>query len=224
MQTAVHVTHEAIQKIGGIGAVLHGLLTSKVHLEKVKRNILVGRLWPGEQTGDSGLGPNGEVLYSSFDNLYRSPLAQRFREIEQAYDVNIIYGRRKFVDKETGVTSVPEILLIDVSRFDKEKIGIFKFQLWEKFGIDSSKYENIWDFEQYMRLAKPAIAALHALGVATSANEPCVIFSHEYMGMPTALAAVLEGPGSNFRTIFYAHEVATMRRIVEAHPGHDTMF
>ena len=30
MQTVVHVTHEAIQKIGGIGAVLHGLLTSKV--------------------------------------------------------------------------------------------------------------------------------------------------------------------------------------------------
>jgi hypothetical protein len=43
------------------------------------------------------------------------------------------------------------------------------------------------------------------------------------MGMPTVLAAILE-PGCNFRTIFYAHEVATMRRIVEEHPGHDTMF
>ena len=31
MQTVVHVTHEAIQKIGGIGAVLQGLLTSKVY-------------------------------------------------------------------------------------------------------------------------------------------------------------------------------------------------
>jgi antirestriction protein len=43
------------------------------------------------------------------------------------------------------------------------------------------------------------------------------------MGMPTALAAILE-PAYNFRTIFYAHEVATIRRIVESHPGHDTMF
>jgi hypothetical protein len=42
--------------------------------------------------------------------------------------------------------------------------------------------------------------------------------------MPTALAAVLENGKSNFRTIFYAHEVATMRRIVEGHEGHDTMF
>ena len=87
---------------------------------------------------------------------------------QEAYDVNIVYGRRKFVDKESGITSVPEILLIDVSRFDKEKIGVFKFQLWKSFGIDSSKYENIWDFEQYVRLAQPALAALHALGVANS--------------------------------------------------------
>src|SRR4029079_9328901 len=74
-----------------------------------------------------------------------------------------------------------------------------------------------------MRLAQPALAALHALG-ATSTVEPCVILSHEYMGMPTVLAAVMEGDKSNFRTVFYAHECATMRRIVEGHPGHDTMF
>ena len=37
------------------------------------------------------------------------------------------------------------------------------------------------------------------------------------------LAARLE-PYCNFRTVFYAHEVATIRRIVEEHPGHDTMF
>src|SRR5205085_3576119 len=47
---------------------------------------------------------------------------------------------------------------------------------------------------------------------------------HEYMGMPTCLAAVMEGEAGNFRTIFHAHECATMRRIVEGHQGHDTMF
>src|SRR5436190_23344992 len=224
MQTVVHVTHEAIQKIGGIGAVLQGLLTSKTYLDHVPRNILVGPFWPGEERGEQRLGPQGEVLYSSLDSLYRSPLAARFREIEQTYDVGIVYGRRKFVDKTTGVISVPEILLVDCSRFDAAKIGKFNFQLWEKFGIDSSKFENIWDYEQYVRLARPAIAALQALGATSSVAEPCVILSHEYMGMPTALAAILEGDRSNFRTIFYAHEVATMRRIVEGHPGHDTMF
>ncbi len=223
MQTVVHVTHEAIQKIGGIGAVLHGLLTSKVYLAAAPRNILVGPFWPSDEKGEHRLGPEGEVLYSSLDSLYRSPLAARFREIEQTYDVGIVYGRRRFVDKETGAISTPEILLIDVSNYDKEQIGAFKYQLWKQYGIESAKYEHIWDFEQYMRLAQPAIAALHALG-ATSSVEPCIILSHEYMGMPTALAAIMEGDRSNFKTIFYAHEVATMRRIVEGHPGHDTMF
>ncbi len=223
MHTVVHVTHEAIQKIGGIGAVLHGLLTSRAYLDKVSRNILVGPFWPGEEQGEQRLGPLGEVLYSSLDSLYRSPLSSRFREIEQTFDVGVVYGRRRFVEKETGVVSTPEVLLIDVSRYDAKKIAAFKFELWKTFGIESSKYENIWDFEQYVRLAQPAIAALHALGAA-GALEPCVILSHEYMGMPTALAAVMEGDRSNFRTIFYAHEVATMRRIVEGHPGHDTMF
>jgi hypothetical protein len=223
MQTVVHVTHEAIQKIGGIGAVLHGLLTSRTYLDNVPRNILVGPFWPSDASGESRLGPQGEVLYSSLDSLYRSPLSGRFREIEQAFDVGIVYGRRKYFDKETGVASTPEVLLIDVARYDANKIGLFKFNLWQKFGIESGKYEHIWDFEQYMRLAEPAIAALHALGAASSV-EPCVILSHEYMGMPTCLAAIMEGDRGNFRTIFYAHEVAPMRKIVEGHPGHDTMF
>ena len=223
MQTVVHVTHEAIQKIGGIGAVLEGLFTSRDYTKAVPRNILVGPFWPSDARGEQRLGPAGEVLYSSLDQLYRSPLAERFRDIEQTYDVGIVYGRRRYTDKENGVTSTPEVLLIDVSHYDIAKAGVFKFDLWKTFGIESAKYDNIWDFEQYLRLAQPTIAALHALG-ACNEPEPCVIMSHEYMGMPTVLAAVMDGAKGNFRTIFYAHEVATMRRIVEHHDGHDTMF
>jgi hypothetical protein len=223
MQTVVHVTHEAINKIGGIGAVLQGLLTSPVYLAKANRNILVGPFWPSDERGESRLGAQGEVLYSSLDSLYRSPLASRFREIEQAFDVGIVYGRRKFYEKATGAVSTPEVLLVDVARYDPAKIGTFKFKLWKTFGIESSKYDNIWDYEQWVRLAEPAIAALHALG-AGSEIDPCVILSHEYMGMPTVLAAIMEGEQSRFRTIFYAHEVAPMRRVVEHNGGHDTMF
>ncbi len=223
MQTVIHVTHEAVQKIGGIGAVLHGLLTSRVYLDMVQRNILVGPYWPTGETWEQRLGPAGEVLYSSLDHLYRSPYAASFREIEQQYGVNIVYGRRKYAEKALGVSSTPEILLIDVSRFESSRINEFKFELWDKFQIDCSRYEEIWDFEQWVRLAKPAMAALHALGAETP-SEPAVILAHEYMGVPTALAAVLEGPHSQFRTIFYAHEVAPMRKIVESQGGHDTMF
>ena len=40
-----------------------------------------------------------------------------------------------------------------------------------------------------------------------------VIVAHEYMGMPTALAAILDQT-CNYKTVFYAHEVAPMRKIV----------
>src|ERR1700722_6347708 len=119
MQTVVHVTHEAIQKIGGIGAVLHGLLTSRTYLDKIPRNILVGPFWPSDERGEQRLGAQGEVLYSSLDNINRSPMATKFSEDEQEFDVPLIYGRRKFVSKETGVTSTPEVLLIDVARYDQ---------------------------------------------------------------------------------------------------------
>lgn len=126
MQTVVHVTHEAIEKIGGIGAVLHGLLTSREYLAAVPRNILVGPFWPSDARGEHRLGANGEVLYSSLDSLYRSPLAARFREIEQEFGVSIVYGRRKYIDKDTGVSSLPEVLLIDVSRYDARKIDLLQ--------------------------------------------------------------------------------------------------
>src|SRR5258706_15989472 len=126
MQTAVHVTHEAIQKIGGIGAVLQGLFTSKVYLSGIHRNILVGPYWPTDAIGEQRLGSTGEVLYSSIDNIFRTPLTNRFREIEQHYNVSMIYGRRRYLDKATGGISTPEVVLIDVSRFVKNKIDHFK--------------------------------------------------------------------------------------------------
>ena len=70
MQTVVHVTHEAIHKIGGIGAVLHGLFTARTYLDTVKRNILVGPFWPTDASGASRLGSDGEVLSSSLDSLF----------------------------------------------------------------------------------------------------------------------------------------------------------
>lgn len=223
MQTVAHITHEALQKIGGIGAVLQGILTSKTYLQACPRNILVGPYWPGPETGEQRLGPHAEVLYSSLDHLNRTPIAHKFREIEQRFGVGIIYGRRKFFDKDTGISSNPEVVLFDVSNCDLGEIGSLKYELWDKFGLDSGKYQDVWDYEQYVRIARPAIETLHAIG-ASSQLEPCILLAHEYMGIPTALAGILDGVRGNFRTIFHAHECATMRRIVETHAGHDTMF
>ncbi|MHC4106404.1 MAG: hypothetical protein ACYSR9_15795 [Planctomycetota bacterium] len=198
--TVAHVTHEAVGKIGGIGA--------------------VGPLFTTDGPPSERLGDNSEVLYSSVDGFVNTGYAPAFRKIEDSYNVGIVYGRRTFVDKQSGIKSSPEVLLIDVTHTDKAAINGLKRRLFEEFGIRSDLYENLWEYEQYVRLAPPAIAALKAICTVTGST---TVISHEFMGMPTALAAILE-PTFDFKTVFYAHEVATMRRIVEKHRGHDTMF
>ncbi len=218
--TVAHITHEAVGKIGGIGAVLQGFFTCNSYLDAVNRSILVSPLFSTEGSVSERLGENGEVLYSSVDGFVKSGYIEAFQKIENFYNADVVYGRRTFIDEQTGIKSSPEVLLIDVRHMDKGPIDEFKKRLFEDFGIRSHLYENLWEYEQYIRLAPAAIAALKAIGAAKG---PTTIIAHEFMGMPTALAAILE-PACDFKTIFYAHEVATMRRIVEKNPGHDTMF
>jgi hypothetical protein len=217
MNTLIHVTHEAVQKVGGIGAVLQGFFTAKAYNESVGRSILVG-------TGDADtarlLADRGEVMYSSFDGTDAGGWGAKFRPIQETWGVGIAYGRRVFKDRTTGVESRPEVLLIDVGRANLERLGRVKGVMYERFGIRSELYKT-WEYEQYVRLAGPGLAALEAVGAP--GDGPAVILAHEFMGMPLALLAIAEETDA-YRTVFYAHEVATMRRIVEGHHGHDTMF
>jgi hypothetical protein len=234
MKTVVHVTHEAVQKIGGIGAVLHGLITSKTYRSQVKRDILLGPLFSTDGPAEHRL-HGGTVLYSGIDHIRNTPYANDFGRIEHEFGVRLVYGKKTFHDPLTGITSEPEVLLVDVRHYNPEKMGVLKFVMFEHYGIDSAKYEHIWDYEQYCRIAEPGLEAIRVIGACTNGNGDSkngngngesttpIILAHEYMGMPTALAARSRYPGQ-FRTIFYAHEVATMRRLVEEHPGHDTMF
>ena len=215
-----HITHEAAAKMGGIGAVLEGFFTCQSYLDAVDRSIIIGPLFTTDGSVLDRLGDDGEVLYSSIDGLVNTGYASAFSKIETFYGVGIIYGRRTFVDSQTGIKSSPEVVLLDVRHADIGLINEFKGKLFEEFEIRSDLYEHLWEFEQYVRLAPAALAVLKAIGAAT---DKTVIVAHEYMGMPTALAAILDQT-CNYKTVFYAHEVAPMRKIVEDHPGHDTMF
>ena len=220
--TLAHVTHEAVEQLGGIGTVLEGLMISPVYQQHVGRSILVGPT-ATHLTADpkARLGEHGEVLYSSIDNIDRLGLAGKFRPVEWAFNVAIVYGKRKYEHAGEGRTGEAEVLLIDVFRVNPDRLNVFKLRLWETFGLDSGRYEKTWDYEEYVRLAEPAYYAL--LAILREEELPCVLFSHEFMGMPAVLQAILDGQ-KDFRTVFHAHECATARRIVEGHPGHDTMF
>ena len=220
--TLAHVTHEAVEHIGGIGTVLEGLMTSPPYKEAVRRSILIGPT-DSRMAVDPArrLGEHGKVLYSSIDAIDEAGLGPRLRPIEWAWDVKFVYGTRTYSPPGTDLSGEAEVLLIDVFNTNKQRLDVFKLRLWETFGIDSSRYEDKWDYEEYVRLAEPAFYALRSL--LEDEDLPCVIFSHEFMGMPAALAAILDG-GNDFRTVFHAHECATARYLVEGHPGHDTAF
>ena len=218
----VHVTHEAVEQVGGIGAVISGLMAADAYVESVSRTILLGPLLTTDRPVNLRLGEGGHIIYSSLDAIDTPTWRQKFRPIERTYDVGIIYGTRKVTDPFTLRSVETEVILVDVFHSNKDRLNLFKGELYKKFAVPSDRFEKIWEFEQYVRLAEPGFEALKAVG-CDGCNEDVALLAHEYMGMPTALKAVLAG-APKMRTVFYAHEVASVRPIVETVPGHDTTF
>lgn len=218
--TVVHVTHEATQKIGGIGAVLAGLFTCDAYLKAVPRSIVIAPLFERDVPISKRLGPGGRVLHCSLDGLGNCEYSPSFGRIQDSLGVEIVYGTKTFTDPQTQVSSSPEIVLVDVRRMHTECVNELKKHLYENFGIESDQYEHIWEYEQYIRLAPAAIEILKAIGAA---EDSTIVVAHEFMGMPTVLAALIE-PSCDFKTVFYAHEIAAARLIVENIGGHDVAF
>ena len=229
-KTVVHVTHEAIEKMGGIGTVLEGLITSPVYQRAVKRSILVSPLFDRSPQASpmQRLGPRAvRCRYSGPDRHDPEGLGVLLRPIEWAFGTPIVFGTiRIHAEVDHGRDGESDVLLVDVSHPDERRLAEFKLLLHERYGLDSRLYEYSWDFEEYCRLAPPAY---HALAALLSADDlPAALISHEFMGVCTALLAASETPAPGrrrrFRTFFHAHECSTARRIVEHHPGHDLAF
>lgn len=223
MSIVVHVTHEAIQKMGGIGAVLEGLVTTRSYNEAVEQTFLVGPLFSG-----ADLGGLESVFYHAVEGIKSTPHATALSDIEKTYQVELIYGQRRFESKDHKVSTLADVLLVNVSNSNEDLTAQFKWQLYEHFGIESTRYESEWEYEEYVRLAEPAYQALQVL-IGKETETPVYIISHEFMGMPFVLKTQIErntgnNGATNMRTVFYAHEVATVRPIVEGHPGHDVRF
>ena len=223
MSIVAHVTHEAIQKMGGIGAVLEGLLTTHTYKESIERTFLVGPLFPG-----ADLSSLDTILYRAAEGITETRHADALSKIEQTYGVAIVYGQREFADENQNISLLTDVILVDVSNSYEQPTAHFKWELYEQFHIESSRYESEWEYEEYVRLAEPAYDALRVL-LTENGTSDIFIISHEFMGMPFVLKTLLERRkgdegAAKMRTVFYAHEVATIRPIVEGHPGHDVRF
>jgi hypothetical protein len=93
MSIAVHVTHEAIHKVGGIGAVLAGLVTAAQYRKGTQRTILVGPLTDRHRA--TPLGADGTVLYDNRNGTWSESVGTLLYEVERRYGQRIVYGRSR---------------------------------------------------------------------------------------------------------------------------------
>jgi len=220
----VHATHEAGVKLGGIGAVLDGLLSAAAYNQQVGRTVLVGPMNVNDSIEmERLLSPrNGLTLrYSSMHGIFDGvPAAQRvaLQQAEQTFQVALLYGVRTFG------RYAHEVLLVDVSNPNRQQIDSFRFHVWEQYRLDSGRYGWSDEYNHYFTIAPPLFAALKAIDAdaGLTPNEKFII-AHEWLGMPFVFAAQMTDPGQ-WRSIFYAHEMATARLLIEEHGGHDTRF
>jgi len=218
----IHATHEAGLKLGGIGAVLDGLLGASAYNASVARTILVGPVntWnPSEMERLLAPGNRLRLIYSSVHGVNQAPesIAASLHHIEEQMHVRLIYGIRSFGSFEH------EVLLVDAGGLAGQVINSYKYYLWQRWGLPCSRHETSWEFSFYLNAGEPLFAAVEALTAEMATASERFIIAHEWLGLPVVFSALIRDP-KKYKTVFYAHEVATARLLVEEHGGHDTRF
>ncbi|MCA9871638.1 MAG: hypothetical protein KC487_14825, partial [Anaerolineae bacterium] len=125
----VHATHEAGLKVGGIGAVLDGLLASANYNAAVERTVLVGTFNRYDSmTVERLLSPRNKlaVIHAPVFGVNNAEpaLAAVLSAVENDYGVALLYGKRKFGSAEH------EVILIDSIHAKEGPVNDFKYFLW----------------------------------------------------------------------------------------------
>jgi len=221
-KTIVHLLPDPVQLNSGLDHIIQGLCTARSYHDAVERTILIGPLLSNETDVLSQLGTSFRILHSSRAGVMNHSCSNALSAVESNFNVSILYGMRSFNHPQTNLPTPVELILLDVSRANLHPVNVLKSWIYEEFDLPSDQYERNPQYDLYVKLAPASLAALRALGVSDP-SRPAVLISHDYPGVPTALAGMMDPLGA-FKTVFWAHEVPTIHRLVESYPGHDTMF
>lgn len=186
-----HVTHEAGEKIGGIGAVLDGLLSSPAYNYAVARTVLLGPLNVYDWVSMERLvAPANklEIIYSSIHDVNQASagLADALRAIEIRMRVRLLYGRRKVGAADAQV----EVILVDAQDIAGEVVNSFKYYAWEHWGLPCAELQSVWEWSFYMNAAEPLFAALEAVTADMAPAAERFMIAHEWLGLPVVFSAV----------------------------------
>ena len=140
MRIGIHITHEAVHKIGGIGSVINGLCTADNYKSFFDKTVLYGPLFSYSTDVFSRLGKGGEVLYSNHDNYDTGDYNNIFLDIIKKCNIDIVYGKRTLVNEfNINKTNTVDTILIGINRMHIKEINSFKHKLWEKCSIESDR-------------------------------------------------------------------------------------
>ncbi len=218
--TAVHLVDKPLDQTTSSCRTLEGWLTSETYTTVMERSIVVAPLVSTSTPYHHRLGPDGTILYSSLDGINKTKYGHVFEKIESHFRVNLVYGFQSYFHPITRIGHPVETLLVDVQHMSRATSNACKRELFEAYGIQSHRFEHLWEYEQSVRLASPTIASLEAIDAL---DDMTSLISHNCTGIPTLLCA-RQKPLCHATTVFCAHEVPFARQIIEEHPGHDTMF
>jgi len=153
MNTLIHVTHEAHEKMGGIGAVLEGLLTTRAYQSVVDRTILVGSAdIPLAKPPENLQAVHYETGRTESETAPLEPaLVEAFNRIEATYGVRLLYGRRAVPCPLETRRASAELLLFDVRHARPEPVNQLKADLWKAYGVESDRFERDWGYEEWVR-------------------------------------------------------------------------
>jgi hypothetical protein len=156
MSAVVHVTHEAVRKIGGIGAVLEGLITARAYRKEISRSLLVGPMTGPED--EALLDRTGRLLYSTRTGQGDASLKRILDPVALKFDVNLAYGFRRI--GRDGVET--EVLLVDPTFLNRRIEENFKHSLYLRFGLQSDRFDDIDDYRLFLRMAEPGCTSIWA--------------------------------------------------------------
>lgn len=217
-KTVIHIVSDPCRSdSGGAMDCVSGFQAVGFCHQDADRAVVIGSLSEEMRVVPNPLGRESELIYSTFrpDNA-QCVYAENFERVEDDFGISIVYGRKKI-----GCGSV-EMILLDVSRCIEYPVDALKRWLYDEFGLESLRYESDSAYNRAIAMGPSSLAVLRSLDLADPVN-PALLIAHDALGIPTALAGVLD-PLGVFKSVYYAHKVEPVERVIRNHPGHDTMF
>ena len=116
------------------------------------------------------------------------------------------------------------MLLVDPTHLLPDVANLFAYDLYANYHLQTDRYAYDAEWTGFAQLATALAQAIEALAAdAMPGRENRFAIAHDWMGLLPVLALQLQG-ADRWSTVYYAHEVAPVRRLVEEHEGHDTRY